>query len=62
MLLLMQDWEDKKIYHKEGEAVRLQLGDILDQVRMDVDTFKVVVEDFNSTTVGDLMGLRRKWQ
>lgn len=51
MLALMRDWEDKKIEHENGQAVRLQLGDILDQVEMDVGTFKAVVEEFNTPMV-----------
>lgn len=56
MLSLMQDWENKKTDYQEGQAVRLQLSDILDQIDVDVKTFKVLVEDFNSTVVGVLMG------
>lgn len=52
MLTLMLDWEDKKTDYKHGQAVRLQLGDILDQVNMEVGTFKYMVADFNAQTVG----------
>ncbi|CAN0016294.1 unnamed protein product, partial [Sphacelaria rigidula] len=52
MLSLMRDWESKKTDYQEGQSVRLQLGDILDQIEMNVITFKVSVEDFNSTVVG----------
>lgn len=59
MLSIMQDWENKKTDYQEGLPVRLQLSDILDELDINVKTFKTLVEE-NSRVVGAMTGSRRK--
>lgn len=51
MLDLMLDWEEKKTDYSRGQVLRLQLGDILDQVGMAAHTFNAAVYNFNSKKV-----------
>lgn len=47
MLDLLSNWEERKTNYEKGRTVRLQLGDVLDQIGMAVDTFQTVVAEFD---------------